>query len=126
MMKRDLEILLTFKGYILLLAIIMAASAVYGQDKKELEERKTRTQKEIEETNTLLQETQKSRKNTLQRVRILNKRIQLRNEIINNINKEIKLIENDIEQKELLIEGLESDLVKIKCQLIISTRLIEG
>jgi septal ring factor EnvC (AmiA/AmiB activator) len=96
--------------------LIVCAVAAKGQDKKELEERKIRTQHEIEQTNTLLLETQKNRQNNIHRVRILSKRIQLRNEIVENINEEIRLIENEIEQKAQLISNLEKDLTEVKDQ----------
>jgi len=104
------------KFYVLLISLILTCLELSGQDKKQLEEKKSRTQKEIEQTSTLLQETQKNRQNTLHRVRILNKRIQLRNEIISNINQEIALIEIEIVKKELLIEELEKDIKQVKDQ----------
>ncbi len=87
-----------------------------GQNRKELEERKTKTQQEIEYTNNLLVETQRNRKSTLQRVKILNTRIKLRNNIINNINLEVEYIEQEIEQKNDLISDMEKDLEIIRSQ----------
>jgi len=104
------------KASILLAIMFICIINIMGQDKKELEEKKTQTQNEIEYTNQLLLETQSNRKNTLQRVRILNKRIQLRNEIIENINGEINIIEKEIGQKNLLISQLEQDLETIRQQ----------
>jgi septal ring factor EnvC (AmiA/AmiB activator) len=104
------------KASILLAIMFICIINIIGQDKKELEEKKTQTQNEIEYTNQLLLETQSNRKNTLQRVRILNKRIQLRNEIIENINGEINIIEKEIGQKNLLISQLEQDLETIRQQ----------
>jgi septal ring factor EnvC (AmiA/AmiB activator) len=104
------------KASILLAIMFICIINIIGQDKKELEEKKTQTQNEIEYTNQLLLETQSNRKNTLQRVRILNKRIQLRNEIIENINGEINIIEKEIGQKNLLISQLEQDLETIRKQ----------
>jgi septal ring factor EnvC (AmiA/AmiB activator) len=104
------------KASILLAIMFICIINIIGQDKKELEEKKTQTQNEIEYTNQLLLETQSNRKNTLQKVRILNKRIQLRNEIIENINGEINIIEKEIGQKNLLISQLEQDLETIRQQ----------
>jgi len=92
----------------------LSVSDVNGQDRNDLEARRSRTQDEIEYTNQLLKETQKNRKNTLQRVRILNKRIQLRNDIIENLNQEIEMIEKEIELKNVMIRGMEEDLEKIR------------
>ena len=100
----------------LITALCMLMINVWGQNRKELEERKSKTQEEIEYTNRLLIETQANRRNTLQRVRILNKRIQLRNEIINNINQEIILVDREIEQKNEIVSGMEKDVEKIKEQ----------
>ena len=97
-------------------ALCMYFIGTNAQKRKDLEERRTKTQEEIEYTNTILVETQKNRRNTIQRVRILNKRIQLRNEIINNISNEISLIEDEIGQKNLLISAMEGDLLKIREQ----------
>ena len=100
----------------LITALCMLMINAWGQNRKELEERKSKTQEEIEYTNRLLIETQANRRNTLQRVRILNKRIQLRNEIINNINQEIILVDREIEQKNEIVSGMEKDVEKIKEQ----------
>lgn len=96
--------------------MLISTTKINGQTRKELEERKAKTQQEIEYTNKLLLETQKNRKNTIQKVKILNTRIKLRNEIIENINQEINSIEREIEQKNALISGMEKDLEKVKEQ----------
>lgn len=96
--------------------IVLFGSSLFGQNRKELEEQKTKTQQEIEYTNNLLQATQENRRSTTQRVRILNKRIQLRNEIINNVSQEVGLIDHEIAEKEALIDEMERDLETIKKQ----------
>ena len=93
---------------------IAYGSLAFGQSKEELEERKRNTQQEIENTNSLLQETQKSRVATLNKVGILNKRIELRTELINSYNQEIEIIDNEISEKENIIENLQNDLINVK------------
>jgi septal ring factor EnvC (AmiA/AmiB activator) len=101
---------------LLVIIIFLTPVGLSAQSRKELEERKNHTQKEIEYSNRLLLETRENRKSTLQRVRILNKRIQLRNDIIKNINGEIVLVDNEIEQKDVLIADMEKDLNLIREQ----------
>jgi murein hydrolase activator len=103
-------------SFFVCLLVGLSGFDVNGQDRNDLEIRRSRTQEEINYTNQLLKETQKNRKNTLQRVRILNKRIQLRNDIIENINQEINMIELEIEQKRFLIGNMEEDLEIIRKQ----------
>jgi septal ring factor EnvC (AmiA/AmiB activator) len=121
-MRKNAGIKVQWRRIFLAGLICLLAFKLNGQERKELEAEKEKTQQEIEYTNRLLQETRETRKNTLQRVRILDKRIQLRNEIIRNINREIEIIQEEIDQKNLLILEMEQDLEKIReqyAQLII-------
>lgn len=115
-MSRGLHKKCLFRSIAFILLLWFIFMGANSQDRKTLEEKKTQTHKEIEQTNTILLETQKSRQNTLQKVQILNRRIQLRNEILQNITTEILLIEEEIGQKELFIDGMEKDLQQVKDQ----------
>jgi septal ring factor EnvC (AmiA/AmiB activator) len=99
-----------------LLGVISIGSGVYAQQRKDLEEQKSKTQQEIEYTSRILDDTRKNRQNTIQRVRILNKRIQLRNQIISNIGQEITLIDQEIKQKSTLIKDMEKNVETLKKQ----------
>ena len=105
-----------YKSLALLMLFAVNGYELNAQQRKQLEEQKARTQEQIDETNQLLLETQKSRKSTTQRVRILNKRIQLRNEIISNIGREVELIEEEIEEKNIRLREMESDLAEVREQ----------
>lgn len=100
----------------LLVIMSLSTALLNGQQRKELENKKIRTQQEIQKTNQLLQETEQSRKNTTQRVKILNKRIQLRNELIENINMEVEVVDQEIQVKSGRIKDMEADLEKLKTQ----------
>lgn len=104
---------------LIILFFITATFAVMNtnaQTKKDLEERKSKTQEEIKYAGKLLDEARESRKVNLQRIKILNKRIQLRNEIIEGIESEISIINDEIRQKNKLIERMEKDIEILKDQ----------
>lgn len=99
---------------IICLCSLGSIDKAFTQSKEELIEQKKETQDDIEYTNNILKETRRSRIATVDRVRIINSRIELRSKLIGSINEEINLIEEEIKDKQNLIESLESDLERVK------------
>ena len=85
-----------------------------AQTKEELEKEKQKNIEEIEYTNELLRTTQSTRNENIGQIRIINKRILLRDQIIKSIQKEIELTDIEIDEKDELIEEMESDLKKLR------------
>lgn len=113
-MRRIIRRLNSCARIIVILALSISFLSISAQERKKLEERKSRTKNEIDYTNNLLIQTRESRRGTSQRVRILKKRIQLRNDIIKTINRENELIDEEIEQKNILIAEMGKDFAKIR------------
>lgn len=87
---------------------------LFSQTIRELEERKERTQRELTESTQLLQRTEKEREQSLNSLNILKRQLTLRTNLINDIEKQIELLERDIEDKSLLIQSYQSDLKNLK------------
>lgn len=87
-----------------------------GQTRKELEEKKKKTQQEIEYTNKLIKETQKNQKNSIQQLKLLDQKIEMRKDLIGSINLEIKMINEKINENNDLVISMESDLKELKAE----------
>ena len=69
--------------------LLVLASPLWAQNKKELEQRKQKLQREIDETNKQLRETSKNKNLTAAQVAALKKKIRLRQEMIATITREM-------------------------------------
>ena len=83
---------------------------VLGQTKEELEKQRLETNMIIENTNRLLEQTSITRKNSLERLNIVQRRLQLRQNLIKTIQAEINYLDNAVEQRQLRIGDLETEL----------------
>jgi murein hydrolase activator len=102
---------------LLMLSLLFSSHVVYAQknqSRKDLENKKKELQKEIEYTNQLLDETKKNKRNSLNQLITLNKKISIREELISTINREIAILNQQINQNYRAIEGLQKDLEKLK------------
>jgi septal ring factor EnvC (AmiA/AmiB activator) len=97
-----------------LLVNILTVNISYSQTKKELEEQKRKTLEEIENATNLLKETQETRKENIGRIQIINRRISLREQMIESIEKETKLLDEEIDEKLRLVTQMEKDLETLK------------
>lgn len=100
--------------FALILFLLFFSSSVFGQTIKELEERKERTQRELKESTQLLQRTEKEREQSLNNLNILKRQLTLRKNLINDIEKQINLLEIEIEDKSLLVKAYQNDLHNLK------------
>lgn len=98
----------------LFILLVLATMPLFSQTIRELEERKERTQRELTESTQLLQRTEKEREQSLNSLNILKRQLTLRTNLINDIEKQIELLERDIEDKSLLIQSYQSDLKNLK------------
>lgn len=86
----------------------------FSQSIDELQKKKQKAEKEIEYTTKLLNEVQKNQKLSLNRVQLLNKQIEQRNAVITAINDEISVYQQFIDNNNLAIRMMNSDMKAIK------------
>ncbi len=77
------------------LCIVFACKA-NAQTREELERQRQQLRKDIEETEKLLKTTKAKTKETLVDWSIANKKVELQDKVINNINKDLRLLDNNI------------------------------
>lgn len=86
----------------------------FSQSIDDLQKKKQKAEKEIEYTTKLLSDIQKNQKLSLNRVQLLNKQIEQRNAVINTINVEIDVYQQFIDNNNLAIKLMNTDLKAIK------------
>lgn len=92
----------------------LLASAGFSQSIADLQKKKQDAAREIQTTTRLLNEVQQSQKASLNRLQLLNNQINQRNTIISSIDAEIKLYNQFIENNQMVIDMLDSDIQQIK------------
>lgn len=85
-----------------------------SQTRKELEEKRAEALRDIEITNLILEKTKNTRSKSLNELIILRRKIGRRNSLIRDLNGEIDLINNKIAENQLILNSLETDLIKVK------------
>ena len=86
----------------------------FSQSIDDLQKKKQNAEKEIEYTTRLLNEVQKNQKLSLNRVQLLNKQIEQRNSVISAISGEISVYQEFIDNNNLAIRLMTSDIKEIK------------
>lgn len=99
---------------IIVLIVLMIPAVLFGQSRKELEEKISEAEAEIQRANKVLVSLEKQEKQKYNEILILKKKIELREELIESLKIEISLIENQIYAKQNLINKLELNLSKLK------------
>lgn len=99
----------------LMAALLVAApTASIGQNKDDLEKQKSQIQKDIAYKNKLLQETKKNKQLSIGQLVLLNKQISSREQLIRTINREVRILDKQIEETNALIASMENDLKNLK------------
>jgi murein hydrolase activator len=93
---------------------ILTGSNSWAQTKSELEEKKRKNLEEIENSTNLLKQTKDTKKENIGQIQIINRRINLRGQIIESIEKETKLLDEEIDEKNKLVVEMEQDLEALK------------
>lgn len=102
---------------------LIAFSTVYGESKKELEQKKKALQKDIKQTNSLLNETRQTKKTSISQLSILNKKISSRSNLIHTINTELNILDDNIQSTASNIDSLagrSAELKKIYSDLLVA------
>jgi len=84
------------------------------QEKQKLEKERQKLLKDIELTKKLLEKTSATKKQSLHQLETLQKQIETRQKVIANITREVKLISREIEEKQAVVNALQSDLKELK------------
>ncbi|MGZ3903084.1 MAG: murein hydrolase activator EnvC family protein [Bacteroidia bacterium] len=83
-------------------------------NQKELENKKKKLKEEINTINDLLHDTKANKKISMNHVAILNKKISAREELIATINYEIRLINKEVNENQIVVNNLKKTLEKLK------------
>lgn len=110
MQKKALSLLLFFS------AVFSLASAQPLTDKTALEKERQELQKELREMQQAYDKVKGQTRQNLGQITLLNRKISLQEQYINNINKEVKLIDDDIYLSNLEIYRLQKQLDTLKDQ----------
>ena len=100
--------------HIIAILLLVWAHALMAQERKKLEKERDRIASEISYTNKLIDDSKKGQRLTQTQLALLNKQIELRQDLINEINYEVDRIDRSIEENEAVIQGLESDMERLK------------
>lgn len=114
LIKNKLARLLVF-GFIFISPVILLAQGG-KQNKKELENKKSKLKAEINTINELLHETKTSKKLSMNQVAMLNTKLKVREELISTISSEIRLINNQINSNQKEVTELNANLSKLKTE----------
>ncbi|MBK6836672.1 MAG: peptidoglycan DD-metalloendopeptidase family protein [Bacteroidetes bacterium] len=114
LIKNKLARLLVF-GFIFISPVMLLAQGG-KQNKKELENKKSKLKAEINTINELLHETKTSKKLSMNQVAMLNTKLKVREELISTISSEIRLINNQINSNQKEVTDLNANLTKLKTE----------
>jgi septal ring factor EnvC (AmiA/AmiB activator) len=85
-----------------------------GQDRSALEKQRKKLESDIKRNKELLSKIGEDKKNSLSQLELLLSQINTRQKIISNINKELSVINIQIDENDAIIKALELDLEKLK------------
>lgn len=102
------------KRIILILVYLAYTTVLFSQKKDYLENKRKETLKEIENVQNQLDKIGQSKNLSLEKITLIGRQIENRNSLIENLSKEIELSDNEISEKQILINAIEGDIVTIK------------
>jgi murein hydrolase activator len=88
--------------------------AVFAQEKVELEKKKKQTLQEIELLNRQYNDVKKNKKESIGQLTLIQNKITLRNEVISNINRQVNVIDGNINKSYKEMRRLQKDLDTLK------------
>lgn len=100
--------------YILILILGFLSLDSFAQTKADLERKRKQKEQEIQYTKQLIQETGLKQKESLQYLDVLDNQIKNRETLINTIGKEVKYLNELIEENKETIQSLSKDLENLK------------
>ncbi|MGZ3864614.1 MAG: murein hydrolase activator EnvC family protein [Bacteroidia bacterium] len=100
--------------FVFLFILCMPFAWAQKHSQKDLENKKKKLKEEINTINDLLHDTKANKKISMNHVAILNKKIIVREELIATINSEIRLINREVNENQLVVNNLKKTLEKLK------------
>ena len=100
----------------LLLSLGAASFAQVAQDKAKMEKERQAIQQELQEIQSVYSKVKGQKKETIGQVSLLQRKMTLQDRSINNINKEIKILSDDIYLSNLEVSRLQRQLDTLKAQ----------
>lgn len=94
--------------------LIFTCLLVSGQSINELKDKKAKTNEKIKLTTKLIEEAKKTEKSSLGKLKLIDRQIKLRNELIADYNREIDMLDGQINKNTSTIQSLSRDLEKLK------------
>src|SRR5688572_12796206 len=107
------------KQLLVLLTLLITTGAVWAQtaqDKAKMEQERQAIRKELQEIQGVYNKVKGQKKETIGQLNLLQKKMYLQNRLVGNINKEIKLINDDIYVSAVEMNKLQKDLDTLKEQ----------
>ncbi len=87
---------------------------LFAQSKQELEKERTRNQRKITETRKILKEVSTQKSSTIGQLNVYNEQIKRQDALIGTLNLEIKYLDSEIEENEMISNSLKKDLEDLK------------
>lgn len=94
--------------------LLVGTTLSFGQTIEELDAQIKRAEKEIAKNEKLLKEVTANKKNNQTEVKLLQNKINKRQDVVSSLNKQIKLISNDIATKQKSITTMQGELARLK------------
>lgn len=101
-------------AFVLLLAVQLSVTAQQPNERAELERKKRETQKEIDILTNQYNEIKKNKKASLGQLAVIQRKLELRNKIIGDINKQVNVINQNINNSYKEMRRLQKDLDTLK------------
>lgn len=105
-----------FSGLLAVSLFMVSVSAFAQQDKAELENERKQLQKDIQEIQGQYDQVKGKTKQSVAQLNILNRKINLQERYIYNINRELRMIDDDIYRSNLEIYRLQKQLDTLKVE----------
>jgi septal ring factor EnvC (AmiA/AmiB activator) len=113
-----------FRKYVLIALFFGGLFSLYSgeliaQSKKtreELEREKAAVQERLKEFDAILRQTTATKKNTIGELNAITRRFQTQTRLVNTLDREIKLINQEIDETKFKISSLESELIALKAE----------
>ncbi len=125
-MNKNFCSLRSFRYCAILLVSLLLAFPSHAQDKKQLERDKARIEKEIARLSDQLSKAKTSAKNSTKNINLIKKRINERNKLIENINSQKQLIDNQIVKTEDSLRMVRGQIDSMKAEYARVVRILYG
>ena len=101
--------------FLIIFWFVLSPAFAQNPEKAELEKKKKQTLQEIEQLNKQYDEIKKNKKESLSHLALIQNKIRLRNQVIQNINRQVRVINKDIDYsyREMLRLRMDLDTLKM-------------